>query len=164
MKFITTLKYSAIGLMSLLLIGCEQTEQDRMLRQAVAIESSDECHLCGMVIAEYPGPKGESFQGDGNAVVKFCSTRDMFSYILQPENSRQVREVYVHDMSQTPWHKPEDDYFINAKDAWFVVGSNQTGAMGKTLASFSKQQDAKAFSERYGGQVYDYESISIDIL
>ena len=74
-------------------IGCsEQSEQQQVIHQAVAIESSDECHLCGMLITNFSGPKAELFrkgvtEADGNSVKKFCSTRDMFSFYLDPENS-----------------------------------------------------------------------------
>lgn len=147
-----------------LLIGCGEAPQEKMLKQAVAIESSDECHLCGMIISNFPGPKGESFQATNQDVVKFCSTRDLFSYLLQPENQRQIQEVFVHDMSKTPWQKPDDQYFIDAKKAWFVIGSSQKGAMGKTLASFGLQEDALAFSQKYGGELYQFDDITIDIL
>ncbi|MFT6925007.1 MAG: copper chaperone NosL [Psychromonas sp.] len=148
-----------------LLLGCsdEQTEKE-MLKQAVAIESSDECHLCGMIISRFPGPKGELYQKTSEDVAKFCSTRDLFGYLLQPENKRQVKQVFVHDMSKTPWGKPDDQYFIDARSAWFVVDSSKKGAMGKTLASFGLQEDARAFSREYGGNVYAFDDITIDML
>ena len=158
--------YSWVGiaLSSLFLFGCSDAPQEQMLKQAVAIESADECHLCGMIVANFPGPKGEAYHKGNEEIMKFCSTRDLFSYVLQPENERQIQQVFVHDMSKTPWQKPEDEYFIDAKSAWFVIGSSQTGAMGSTLASFSQQGDANAFSEKFGGQVYQFDEITIDLL
>lgn len=157
-------KWHTLMVLSFLLIGCNESPQDTMLKQAVAIESSDECHLCGMIIANFPGPKGEAYLDGKDDVTKFCSTRDLFSYLLQPENQRQIKQVFVHDMSKTPWQQPEDHYFIDAKTAWYVIGSSQKGAMGKTLASFGKQDDAQAFSTKFGGKVYQYDDITIDIL
>jgi copper chaperone NosL len=148
-----------------LLLGCSENEsQTEMIKQAMAIESADECHLCGMIISKFPGPKGELYQKNSDDIAKFCSTRDMFSYLLQPENKRQVEQVFVHDMSKTPWHKTDDQYFIDARTAWFVIGSSKKGAMGKTLASFSQQDDAIAFSKEFGGEVYPFDEISIDLL
>ncbi|MEH6453294.1 MAG: nitrous oxide reductase accessory protein NosL [Psychromonas sp.] len=148
-----------------LLLGCSEADkQNQMVKQAMAIESADECHLCGMIISKFPGPKGELYQKTSEDIVKFCSTRDMFSYLLQPENQRQVEQVFVHDMSKTPWHKTDDQYFIDARTAWFVIGSSQTGAMGKTLASFSLQDDAVAFTKEFGGDVYPFSEITIELL
>lgn len=151
-------------------IGCsEQSEQQQVIHQAVAIESSDECHLCGMLITNFSGPKAELFrkgvtEADGNSVKKFCSTRDMFSFYLDPENKRNVTTILVHDMSKAPWNAPNDSYFIDARKAWYVVGSDKTGAMGKTLASFSAKTDADAFATEFGGTVIDFNAVSYQSL
>ncbi len=152
------------------LVGCsEQSQQQEVIHQAVAIESSDECHLCGMLISNFAGPKAELFrkgvtQADGNAVKKFCSTRDMFSFYLDPENKRNVTSILVHDMSKAPWDAPKDEFFIDARTAWYVIGSSQRGAMGKTLASFSKKTDADAFAVEFGGKVIDFDAVNYDSL
>ncbi|MCJ8318620.1 MAG: nitrous oxide reductase accessory protein NosL [Colwellia sp.] len=136
-----------------------------MIYKAVAIESSEECHLCGMLITRFDGPKGELFSKEqGDKAFKFCSTRDMFSYYLDPENQRNVAQMLVHDMSKMPWGTINDEHFIDAKTAWYVDGSEKTGAMGKTLASFSLQVDAQAFAKEFGGNVIAFDSISLSIL
>jgi copper chaperone NosL len=146
------------------LLSCSENNQQIMLKKAVTIESSDECHLCGMMIKEFAGPKGELYKKGAGTVEKFCSTRDMFSYYLDPENKRNVAQLFVHDMSKTPWDSPNDSYFIDAKKAWYVAGSQKTGAMGKTLASFAKKEDALAFTEKFGGKVLSFDQITIDVL
>jgi len=154
----------SIVISSLSLTACNEDPTDQIIKQAVAIEKSDGCHLCGMIIEGFPGPKGQLFNKTSDISHKFCSTRDLFGYLLQPENVRQVKEVYVHDMSKTPWQKPTDEFFINAKDAWFIIGSSKNGAMGETIASFSQQNDAKAFSTEFGGKLYRFSEITIDII
>lgn len=147
------------------LVSCSQeNSQQQMLQQAVAIERADECHLCGMLISNFPGPKAQMFGKQNRRVHKFCSTRDMFSFYLDPENKRNIKEIYVHDMSKMPWQALSDEHFINARAAWFVTNSSKIGAMGKTLASFSKQQDAQAFAEQFGGQVIDFDQVSMQVL
>jgi len=160
-KFITLLLVSFL-LNSL--IACGDNKQQAMLKKAVAIESADECHLCGMMIKEFPGPKGELYKKETDKVQKFCSTRDMFSYYLDPENKRNVAQLFVHDMSKTPWDAPNDNYFIDAKKAWYVAGSKKMGAMGKTLASFAKKEDAIAFSKQFGGKILSFDEITLDVL
>ncbi|MBE0353045.1 nitrous oxide reductase accessory protein NosL [Pseudoalteromonas lipolytica] len=152
-----------------ILCACGESEIKQTPSQAVAIEATDECHLCGMLISEFPGPKAELLQtdtnsGSGKKIHKFCSTRDMFSYYLEPENTRNVSDIFVHDMSKTPWHKPADNYFINARKAWYVAGSSQQGAMGNTLASFATEQDAINFQNEFGGHVIRFEDITHAIL
>ena len=141
----------------------DNAAQQAVIHKAVAMESGDECHLCGMLITLFDGPKGEIFRKEqGGKVFKFCSTRDMFSYYLDPENTRNVSQILVHDMSKMPWGSDsiDDKYFIDAKQAWFVTGSEKTGAMGKTLASFSLQTDAQAFAKEFGGKVLSFKDIN----
>lgn len=165
-KVLTLIFALAISVSSLMSCS-DKAEQAQMLHQAVSMESSDECHLCGMLITRFDGPKGEVFRKElGEQVFKFCSTRDMFSYYLDPENKRNVSQMLVHDMSKMPWgsNSIDDKYFIDAKTAWFVAGSEKTGAMGKTLASFSQQKDAKAFAAEFGGQVLSFKDVNFDAL
>ena len=163
LAFITVLVVAVTSLMSC----SDNAEQQQMLHKAVAMESADECHLCGMLITRFDGPKGEIFRKEtGEQVFKFCSTRDMFSYYLDPENKRNVAQMLVHDMSKMPWGSDSinDKYFIDAKTAWYVTGSEKTGAMGETLASFSQQSDAQAFAKEFGGKVISFADISYDAL
>jgi copper chaperone NosL len=150
------------------IISCSDNNKAKhVVHQAVEMESSDECHLCGMLITHFDGPKGEVFRKEsGEQVFKFCSTRDMFSYYLDPENTRNVSQMLVHDMSKMPWGSDsiDDKYFINAKAAWYVSGSEKTGAMGKTLASFSQEVDAVTFAKEFGGQVVKFEQITLALL
>ena len=165
LRFLKTI--TAILFITTLAACSDNSAQKAVAHQAVAMESSDECHLCGMLITHFDGPKGEAFRKEqGDKVFKFCSTRDMFSYYLDPENKRNVSQMLVHDMSKMPWGSDsiDDKYFIDAKKAWYVHGSEKTGAMGKTLASFSLEKDAQAFAKEFGGKVVGFESINQDTL
>jgi copper chaperone NosL len=165
-KFLTFIMALTISATSL--ISCsDKADQQQVLHKAVAMESADECHLCGMLITRFDGPKGEIFRKETEEqVFKFCSTRDLFSYYLDPENKRNVAQMYVHDMSKMPWGSDsiDDNYFIDAKTAWYVVGSEKMGAMGETLASFSQQSDAQAFAKEFGGKVLSFIDINYDAL
>lgn len=128
----------------------------------VHIESGDECHVCGMIISGFPGPKGESIAGDNQRVRKFCSTRELFAWKLQPENIHQNDTLYVHDMAQTDWNNPADTALVDARDAFYVAGSDRKGAMGPTLASFALEADARDFAKTYGGEVLKYAQITLE--
>lgn len=169
MKYYKILTVTLVAIMALTsLSSCfDNDKQKQIVHQAVLMESGDECHLCGMLITRFDGPKGEVFRKEtGSQVFKFCSTQDMFSYYLDPENKRNVAQMLVHDMSKMPWGSESinDKYFIDAKIAWYVAGSEKKGAMGETLASFSQQKDAEAFAKEFGGQVLSFKDINYDTL
>jgi len=154
-------------LMLMFVVGIEACTSKNETTQAkhdpVAIEAGEECHLCGMVISKFSGPKGELYDRNG-IVRKFCSTRDLFSWYLQPENQMSSQEIFVHDMVETPWDKPEDKHLVSARQAWYVVGSNMMGAMGPTLASFKQQDDAKAFIVKHGGRLLAFKDITLTMM
>ncbi|MBV1922271.1 MAG: nitrous oxide reductase accessory protein NosL [Pseudomonadales bacterium] len=147
------------------LAGCEENEELGEFAQAVvAIESGDECHLCGMLIGNFPGPKGEMYLRRDPQIKKFCSTRDMLSFYLQPENTHHAEVMYVHDMAVTPWDNPDDKVFIDAKTAWYVSGMSKKGAMGGTLASFSTEGTARQFIVESGGELLSFDQITLTLL
>lgn len=149
----------------LLITACsEPSEALKSAQKAMAIESHQECHLCGMIITGFPGPKGQLYQRGEKQSFKFCSTRDMFAYLLDPEHNHAIQAVYVHDMTITPWEHPDDETFIDARKAWYVVGHKRKGAMGPTLASFSDKKVADTFLQQYGGKVYRFEDITQALL
>jgi copper chaperone NosL len=155
----------AIVLLALLLCaGCEQqTGSDVVQQPPVHFQPGDECHVCGMLIVRFPGPKGEAYASGRQRPLKFCSTRDLFAWLLQPETSAVVQSIYVHDVAQTDWAHPEDTRLIDARSAWYVVGSERLGAMGPTLAPFAESQAAQAFADRYGGRLLRFDDITLQI-
>lgn len=161
----STLRCSLALLVLSICVGCEQrTGNDPLQQPPVAFEAGDECHVCGMIIAHFPGPRGEAYVSRRAQPLKFCSTRDLFAWLLQPETAAIVEQIYVHDMAQTDWAHPEDTHLIDARSAWFVVGSTRSGAMGPTLASFAEREDAQAFADRYAGSVLGFEAITFSVL
>jgi len=151
-------------LTSLLLIACDSGEPLPKQHHPVAIESGDECHLCGMIIIGFPGPKGEAFVRHNDRALKFCSTRDLFAWLLQPDVSGRVEAVYVHDMAKTSWENPQPEALIDAHGAWYVIGSRRKGAMGSTLASFGEKQAAEQFAKEFGGKVVAFDDITLQML
>ncbi len=146
------------------LTACDKTSKETLPQLAEDIPNGAECHLCGMAIDRFSGPKGQAF-GHGQAhSVKFCSTIDLFSWALQPENKAKISKMYVHNMDQDHWDDPQNNPFIDAKTAWYVWGHHRKGAMGKTLGSFSNQATASDFAKKYGGKVYAYKELSLDLL
>lgn len=152
------LRFLLVLLFGLLLAGCGEKEEAQVSYDPVAFHGDDECHLCGMIIADFPGPKGQSVERDG--VRKFCSTSEMFSWWLQPENRILQARLYVHDMGQSHWEQPDDEHLIDATQAWYVAGTPLKGAMGASLASFADQQAAKELAAQHeGARVMAFDEI-----
>jgi copper chaperone NosL len=87
----------------------------------------------------------------------------MFSLYLQPEQKKHVRALYVQDMASTAWDSPKGAW-IDAKTAFYVLGSRLKGSMGPTLASFAQEQAAKDFAARNGGTVLAFAAVKPDMV
>lgn len=149
-------------LLSLGLSACSDPQQSRQALEPVAFHDDDDCHVCGMAITDFPGPKGQAVEPAG--VKKFCSTAEMLGWALQPENQRSSVQLYVHDMARSDWNHPDDEHLINARQAWYVSGTGLKGAMGAVLASFADEQAAHALADETGGRVLRFEEIDQQFL
>ena len=145
------------------LAGCGGEEEVAAACEPRPFRDDDECAVCGMFIAEFPGPKAQACLRDGR-LLTFCSTSDMFVWLLQPDSVPQLRQAYVHDMGITDWDHPSDDAFIDAELAVYVTEHPVMGAMGPTLASFGSEEDARAFMAEHAGRLLRYEEVDVQVL
>jgi copper chaperone NosL len=144
------------------LAGCGDDAESLAAQRPVPIEDGDSCHMCGMFIARFPGPKGQCYVRGSEAVLKFCSTRDLFGFITQPENASIVQSIFVHDMGATDWERPDDGAFVDARPAFYVICHPLPGAMGPTLASFAERATAGAFATEHGGRIVLFQDIDAE--
>ena len=54
-----------------LLQGCSNETETTVAQKVIAIEKSDQCHLCGMTISKFPGPKGQLYSKGISHNMKF---------------------------------------------------------------------------------------------
>lgn len=144
------------------LSGCDESRPETANLAPVPFHSGEECHVCGMLIEGFPGPKGEAVAADG--VRKFCSTAELLGWWLQPENQHSGARLYVHNMANSSWDHPDDRHLIDATTAYYVAGVQRPGAMGATLASFAERSDAERMANAEGGRVLRFSEIDQNVL
>lgn len=127
------------------------------------IDARSACDLDGMLLADYPGPKAQIFYKGDPEPHWFCDTVEMFNMLLKPEQIRPVQAVFVQDMGQADWNRPQGHWF-DARKGFYVFGSKKQGSMGPTIASFAQESDARAFAAREGGKVLRYDQITADMV
>lgn len=126
------------------------------------ITAGTSCSLDGMTLADFPGPKGQIHYATGNPDF-FCDTFELFSIYLQPEQKKSITGIFTQDMGKTDWEKPQGNW-IDAKQAFYVLGSKKTGSMGPTLAAFALHQDAEKFATEFGGKVLRFDQVTSDMV
>lgn len=125
-------------------------------------------HFCQMNLLEHPGPKAQvHLEGLPGAPLFFSQVRDAIAYQRMPEQTHRILAIQVNDMGApgATWDVPGEGNWIDAADAWFVLGSDRTGGMGAPEAvPFGTRDAAEAFAAREGGTVMRLSDIPDDLV
>ena len=154
-----------ITILALWLSGCSGESQPKESGPE-AMTRADTCHVCGMIVLDQQGPKGQARVSVTPARLNFCSTSDLMAFLFQPDSRTIVREAWVHNMHGADWQSPPNhaDAYLNAFEAWYVLDHDRRGAMGHTLAPFASQAQAEAFIAQHGGRVLRFDEIDMDLI
>ena len=123
-----------------------------------APSAKDKCPVCGMFVAPYPNWVGQIVYKDGERFY-FDGPKDLFTYYFSPgkyksaRNRADIAEIYVTDYYSVT--------AIDGRKAFYVIGSDVRGPMGRELVPFAKKSDADGFLKDHKGQkVLRFEEIT----
>ncbi|MDX2314838.1 MAG: nitrous oxide reductase accessory protein NosL [Gammaproteobacteria bacterium] len=156
---------TATVLATLMLVACSEEDAPQVVSAPAPIEITrdDIGYYCNMIVADHLGPKGQVHIDGRDKPVWFSSVRDTIVFTLLPEEPKNIAAIYVNDMGSASWEHPEAGTWIDARKAWYVVGSNKVGGMGAPEAvSFASKIDAQAFAGKHGGQVVAFDGVPRD--
>jgi copper chaperone NosL len=120
------------------------------------------CPVCGMFVAKYPEWVAAVVFKDGHTHY-FDGAKDLFKF---------MRDVGKFD----PGHRSADivivavtDYYgvktLDARDAFFVVGSDVLGPMGHELVPLATKQDAEEFmADHKGKRILSFDQVGAELL
>jgi len=145
------------------LAGCSRDGAEAGTAAAADFGSDASCALDGMLLAEYPGPKGQMLIAGHPQPEWYCDTLELLNVLLRPEQVRKVRGAWVQDMARADWERPRG-HWIDARQAHYVLGSRRKGSMGATAASFADAGAAQAFQAQHGGRVLALADIQPDMV
>ena len=123
---------------------------------------SDVCPVCGMFVAKYPQWVATVLYDDGHAD-HFDGAKDLFKYLLDlPKYGPDKREEQISAIGVTEYYDLER---IDARSAWYVIGSDVLGPMGHELVPFASQVDALEFMQDHGGvKVVRFGDVTLEML
>lgn len=137
----------------LLLAAC--SEQANETPSAAALTDSAIGFYDQMFVVDHDGPKGQIHLSGESEPLWFSQTRDGIAYIKSQERTAEVLVFYVNDMGGTTnWADPGAENWIDANNAYFVIGSDAVGGMGSPeMVPFAMESDANAYARDHGGHV-----------
>ena len=114
----------------------------------VVPKPADKCPVCGMFVAKYPDFLAQVIYTDGTYAL-FDGAKDLFKYLFALDtyaagrNRADIASVYVTDYySLSP---------VDGRTAWYVVGSDVYGPMGRELIPFAREAEAREFLQDHAG-------------
>lgn len=147
----------------LLLTGCsEEKKVETPAPYALTEEAMG--RYCGMNVLEHAGPKGQIILEQIPEPIWFSTARDALAFTMLPEEPKDIAAIYVSDMAKAPsWDAPGADNWVDARKAFFVIGSSARGGMGsEETVPFSTESAAKAFAQKNGGRVVRFDEVPQD--
>lgn len=154
-----------VALAGLLLGACGE---DEVAEAPPPLEPTREAigHYCNMIVLDHPGPKGQVFLADHPQPYWFSSARDTIAFTMLPEESRDILAIYVSDMGRAEsWEKPGPGAWVDARQAFYVIGSDKRGGMGQAEAvPFSTREAAERFVGEHGGRIVAFSEIPRDYI
>jgi nitrous oxide reductase accessory protein NosL len=128
----------------------------------VKASKTDKCPVCGMFVAKYPDFLAQIIFTDGTYAL-FDGAKDMYKYYfdLKKYNASKklsdIAAVYVTDYyGLTP---------TNGQTAWYVIGSNVFGPMGRELIPFEKEGEATEFMKDHAGKsIVRFDTVTPDLI
>ena len=153
-----------LGAALLLLAACGEEQQAETPPHEVTSDAIG--HYCGMALVEHPGPKGQVIIKGRDEPVWFSSARDTIAFTRLPDEPKDIAAIYVTDMAVAKnWDHPERGTWVDARRAWYVIGSARKGGMGGDEAvPFGQELAARQFAETNGGQVVAFDAVPEDYI
>jgi copper chaperone NosL len=124
--------------------------------------AKDKCPVCGMFVAKYPDWTMVVLFRDGSHVF-FDGAKDMFKYLFDlkryapARKAEDIRTIMVKDYYRLS--------LIDAQKAWFVLGSDVYGPMGRELIPLEKEADAREFmNDHRGKKILRFTDVTPEII
>ncbi len=122
----------------------------------------DTCPVCGMLVARYPAWIATVLYEDGHAD-HFDGAKDLFKYLF--DRPRYAPDRVTDDISAIGVTEYYGLTRINAREAWYVIGSDVLGPMGHELVPLETEADAREFKDDHQGvRILRFQEVTPELL
>lgn len=148
------------ALLTLPLLACREEAAAPLPPETMTAEAVG--RYCGMNLMEHEGPKGQVVLSTEMGAYWFSSARDTVAFTMMPDEVKDYGGLYVSDMAKAAsWAEPGPDNWIDAKTAFYVVGSSaEAGMGGQELVPFGTREAAEGFARDKGGEVRSFVELT----
>ena len=124
--------------------------------------AKDLCPVCGMLVSKYPNWVAVVSYRDGHAHF-FDGAKDMFKYLQEyAKYAPGHRKEDIAGMHVTEFYGLSK---VEARKAYYVIGSDVFGPMGHEFVPLETRSDAEEFlKDHKGKQILIFEQITPEII
>jgi len=121
------------------------------------IDNTSRCAVCGMFVAKYPNWITQLRDSAGK-IQLFDGVKDLMAFYFDPasfgaDGKLTVEEIWVKDYYTLAW--------LDGRKAFYVVGSDVYGPMGRELMPFKDEAAAKEFKgDHKGTAILSFQDIT----
>ncbi|MBF0218857.1 MAG: nitrous oxide reductase accessory protein NosL [Gammaproteobacteria bacterium] len=125
-------------------------------------DAGDTCPVCGMFVSKYPEWLATIQYHDGH-LHHFDGAKDLFKGLQQPQKWLGGRDhTQIEAIGVTEYYGLT---LIDAKSAFFVIGSDQLGPMGHELIPLATQQEAEEFLKDHQGKaILRFDEVTPEVI
>ncbi|AXK49201.1 hypothetical protein CRU87_08770 [Aliarcobacter trophiarum LMG 25534] len=136
------------------------TNQINSEHSSLTIPQDAKCSVCGMFVAKYD--KWVATIQVEKEIFYFDGVKDMIKFYSEPTKYIKNIDLKNSIISVIDYYTLEQ---VDARNAFFVIGSNVMGPMGNELVPFKDENSANEFlKDHFGTKVLKFNEISLDIL
>lgn len=129
----------------------------------ISVNKDEKCPVCGMFTYKYPRWAAQIFYME-NAEEKhysFDGVKDLLKFFFNPQDWGNYAVKSKADITKILVTDYYSQKAIDAKKAYYVIGSDAYGPMGNELVPFENEADAKTFSRDHkGNKITQFEKIT----
>jgi len=129
---------------------------------ASAMKKTDRCPVCGMFVYKYPKWVARIVFKDGSAYF-YDGAKDMFKHIFNVAKYTPGKTAEgIADLHVTDYYSLD---LIEAKSAFYVIGSDVLGPMGHELLPLKDERSAREFLQDHKGKtILRFQDVTEDVI
>ena len=157
------LKQKYFDTMALYLWDVKRVEKDAKRDIVISVTKHEKCPVCGMFTYKYPRWASQIFYKDGSSEFhySFDGVKDMMKFYFSPlewGSYIKAKRKNIDKMLVTDYYSQKA---IDARDAFYVVGSDIYGPMGNEFIPFKTKNEAKTFYiDHRGSKILTFKEIT----
>lgn len=125
--------------------------------EKTVVDKNTRCSVCGMFVAKYPNWVASLKTSDGETRY-FDGVKDMMVFYFAPQKYGAKAGATIGEIMVSDYYSLGP---VDARKAFYVVGSDVNGPMGHEFIPFTTKANAESFSKDHQGKgIVTFEAIT----